>query len=108
MGSGISFAVGNSFYSRFEGNRIAFIVETFFLLHFISKISVFIKFKCTQVHIGTKCCQSLNMVKEIKMHTCRDAGAMVGQEDRRGTQGHSRPMTREANRRLGGSGVLPR
>ena len=34
-----------------------------------------------------------------------DAGAMVGQGGRRGTQGHSRPMTREANRKLGGSGV---
>ena len=37
----------------------------------------------------------------------RDAGAMVGQGSLTGTQGHSRPMTREANRNLGGSVVLP-
>ena len=30
---------------------------------------------------------------------------MVGQGGQRGTQGHSRPMTREVNRNLGGSGV---
>ena len=52
------------------------------------------------VTYATMCAKSLAIL--------RDAGAMVGQGGRRGTQGHSRPITREANRKLGASGVLPR
>ena len=40
--------------------------------------------------------------------TTRDAGVKLGQGGGREMQGHSRPMMREANKKLGGSGLLPR
>ena len=48
--------------------------------------------------------QKLNV--ELFLFNARDAGAIVGQEGQRGTQGQSRPKASEVSRKSGGPGVL--
>ena len=58
-------------------------------------------------HIKKALHKLLRVFYDRERHKVRDAGAMVGQGGRRGMQGHSRPMRREASLKLGGSGILP-
>ena len=51
---------------------------------------------------------TINLTLAALIAFSKDARAMVVQGGRRGTQGHSRPITREANLKFGGFGVLPR